>query len=252
MHSLKLVSFSAACGFILSLICGFFSKSSFVKIFFIALLWALIFAAMAFLIYLVYSKFLDVATDGEVVVNSTTVDLNDNKPAVGQNVDLIIQDQELERSQSLNHYDVGDNHQMLTDDDIKKKSIREQNSISIDNDFSSHNSVQNESQSFVPVRNLETVTNVSGTESKKYDEIQSVSSNEDEQIDTLPDMGNMGFSSSQEDIPFASSKGGDSINYDDSFSESSFGTEKKDVSADEVQDASLMAKAISSILSEET
>lgn len=236
MQNIKNVSVFAACGFVLSLISGIFSKSGILKVFGIALLWALIFAALSFLISIIYSKFLDVPSDGESVQSSKEA----VSSMVGQNIDLVIQDQELERGESSNHYNVGNNHQMLSESDIKNKEIKEANIDSLP---------QNSNPDFVPIRNLETFKNVSSVEAKQYTETESkVEKDNNQELDTLPDMSEMVPSSiSGNQVSFSS----DNSNFGGSFSESSFSS-SKDVSQDEVKDASLMAKAISSILSEET
>ena len=59
MQNLKFLSISAGIGFVLSLVCGFFSHSSFSRIFLIALLFACIFGILGFIISFIYNKFLN-------------------------------------------------------------------------------------------------------------------------------------------------------------------------------------------------
>ena len=64
MKNIKFVAICAASGFVLSLICGFFSKSGFGRIFLIALLFGVIFGGLSFGISLIYDKFLNVEASG--------------------------------------------------------------------------------------------------------------------------------------------------------------------------------------------
>ena len=158
MKNIKFVAICAASGFILSLICGFFSKSGFGHIFLIALIFAVIFGALSFGISVIFDKFLSVDT---VAVDSGSSDSAEGpdgisaagaKPVLGQHVDLVIQEEELEHSGNQNHYDVGENHQMLNEGDYATNGEQTEEQVVVP---------KNE---FVPVRNKETVTNFSGSE----------------------------------------------------------------------------------------
>ena len=116
MKNIKFVAICAASGFILSLICGFFSKSGFGRIFLIALLFGVIFGGLSFGISLIYDKFLDVEASGaENPAGSEgfSVAAAPEKKTLGQHVNIIIQEEPLEQSGNTNHYDVGENHQII-------------------------------------------------------------------------------------------------------------------------------------------
>ena len=64
--NIKFISISAGIGFVLSLFCGFFSHSSFIRILLVALLFAIVFAIIAILISFLYNKFLNLDnSDGD-------------------------------------------------------------------------------------------------------------------------------------------------------------------------------------------
>lgn len=231
MKHMKFCSRFSVIGFVLSLFFGIFSKSGFFKVVLIALVWAIAFFALGMLISFVFDKFLAVETSE--YDSNMPQSAGGAKESVGKNVDIVIQDQELDRSESSNKYNIGDKYQMLNDSDLTKAAKL---SEPVDN-----------GSAFVPVRNLETLTNISGTEAVKPSEIASKS----DSLDELPDMGDVSVAQSSE-IETVSS--GDSDGELDSIPESSFSsyTSKKNESAAEVQDASILAKAISSILADES
>ncbi len=251
MKNIKFVAICAASGFILSLICGFFSKSGFGRIFLIALLFAVIFGALAFGISFVFDRFLSVEavaveSSSDSPESSDGISSGTSKPQLGQHVDLVIQEEELEQSGNMNHYDVGDNHQMLNDNDYSQSGEQAQEEKVVP---------KNE---FVPVRNKETVTNFSGSESvtpaESENRMEAIAAQEEKSggdLDVLPDMSDLNVGSSGEG-------GGETIVLSDADSdESEFvhnatNYKSSDVKETEIGDASLMAKAISSILSEET
>lgn len=255
MRSAKSIGLFAACGFILSFVSGLFSHSSFLSVLIKALIFAVVFGLLGLGISFIFNKFLSDGSGGDFQGEYTA----DVAPAaaasssLGQNVDITIQDEELRPSESENHFVVGDNHQMLNDSDVR-------NSGSAASEKSS-------AQGFVPLRNFETVKNFSGkeavipaeavavekpVESSAPAEAQTTTAavnfgtnNADGGIDTLPDMENFVFSES-------SGSGDDSSDADtESEFVSSSGYHKKNDGPAEVQDAALMAKAISSVLSDE-
>lgn len=262
MRSAKYIGLFAVCGFILSFVSGLFSHSSILSVLLKALIFAVIFGLLGLGIYFIYSKFLSNGSagdfQGEYSADSSSVP---SASAVGQNVDITIQDEELAPSESENHFVVGENHQMLNESDIR-------------NSANGSNDAQNSSQGFVPLRNLETIKNFSGKEAVKpadavasentsasgnldevsdnanvqEAEISSANGNSDnagKAIDILPDM---------ENFVFSDNSGSDSDDDSDTGTDSEFvassGSRKKNEAA-EVQDAALMAKAISSVLSDE-
>ena len=255
MRSTKSIGLFAACGFILSFVAGLFSHSSILSVLIKALIFAVVFGLLGLGISFIFNKFLSDGSGGDFQGEYTA----DVAPAaaasssLGQNVDITIQDEELRPSESENHFVVGDNHQMLNDSDVR-------NSGSAASEKSS-------AQGFVPLRNFETVKNFSGkeavipaeavavekpVESSAPAEAQTTTAavnfgtnNADGGIDTLPDMENFVFSES-------SGSGDDSSDADtESEFVSSSGYHKKNDGPAEVQDAALMAKAISSVLSDE-
>jgi hypothetical protein len=256
MRGAKYIGLFARCGFILSFVSGLFSHSSILSVLLKALIFAVIFGLLGLGISFIYSKFLSDGTDGDYQsdysAGSSSVPAGGS--ALGNNVDITIQDEELAPSESDNHFVVGDNHQMLNDSDVR-------------NSYSGDAEGQNSAQGFVPLRNFETVKNFSGKEAVIPAEAVAVTtseepaagstpvenaspapssnrnSNEEGGIDTLPDMENFVFSESS-----------GSASDDDSDSDSEFvsmGSSKKNSGPAEVQDAALMAKAISSVLSDE-
>ena len=208
MRNIKFVSIFATCGFILSFVFGFFSHSSFISILLKALIFGAVFVGLGFLITFIFNKFL---------VDSDSLDLGgedngemsaDSSNFVGQNIDVVVKDEELTPSDGDNHFVVGDNHQMLKNSDIKEDSVN--NDFEGDDNSSSNNN-------FVPLRNAENSTNFSGVESVTPGEKPSPSSSDDdsemdENLDTLPDMDNISFGGSSD------SDGG----ADDTYADSSF------------------------------
>ena len=256
MRGAKYIGLFAVCGFILSFVSGLFSHSSILSVLIKALIFAVIFGLLGLGIFFIFNKFLSDGLSNEFQSDySAEPNPAAGQPsALGQNVDITIQDEELAPSESDNHFVVGDNHQMLNDSDVR-------------NSYSGDAEGQNSAQGFVPLRNFETVKNFSGKEAVIPSEAVAVTtseepaagstpvenaspvpssnrnSNEEGGIDTLPDMENFVFSESS-----------GSASDDDSDSDSEFvsmGSSKKNSGPAEVQDAALMAKAISSVLSDE-
>lgn len=260
MRNTKSIVFSAVSGFILSLIFGIFSKSGFFRVLLIALIWAVVFAGMAILINIIFEKFLAVegTPDYSSQTQSSPAGIVTQSSSVGNNIDIVVEDQELDRSESANRYSVGENHQMLNDSDISGKPEGESSSV------------QNDNPGFVPVRNLETFKNFSGTESVKPSEVASAKEEEleempevsgsgpesnvstaapvsssDDALDVLPDMG--------EYVTSGNTNTNDGFGYESSgYSDSSYGNNNKKVEGENMQNTELIAKAISSVLSAET
>ena len=247
MKNIKFITVCAASGFILSLICGFFSKSGFGRIFLIALIFGIVFGALSFGISLIFDRFLAVeaySTDSPAAADNSGVE----KKVLGQHVDLIIQEEPLENSGNDNHYDVGENHQMLNESDYNNSGMNKQ---------SSEQEVVVPKDEFVPIRNLETVNNFSSNESetpveaeKRREVIAQQEAMKGDDIDVLPDMSDFKVGSTD------SAQNNDDVVLSDS-SEASFVSsatnfKSSELKDGEIKDASLMAKAISSILAEET
>ena len=260
---IKLSAVFAAIGFILSFIAGFFSHSSIIFIFLKALLSALAFGILGFGINIVFEKFLndsseqDFSTDGLVQTAS--------QPQKGQLVDITIQDEELQESDSGNHFVVGSNRQMLNNADTARTASSAASTVkpavsaatapsdksevhasAEENKMAGSNMEAAASASgFVPVRNLETITSVSGKEAVKSSEISSPDENSapqnvDEELDVLPDMEGLSFAENDEDEGIDADTDSDFVSVHKKSGEES--------SAD-IKDAELMAKAISDVLS---
>lgn len=247
MKNIKFVSFSAGAGFILSLTFGIFSKSGILKVFLTALVFALIFAVLGFGLTFVYEKFLSL--DSSEIDSTKSTESKTVSSSVGNNVDIVIEDQELERSGSNNRFNVGENRSMLNTSDV----------VTSNNSSSDNSSVAEDSKSnFVPVRNLETLTNISGTEAvkpsavaNKSAEISESSSSKNDDLDVLPDFGNLGMPATP--MSSFSSSANDSIDeFSDTESSSVYTSKRNDVDTDKFQNTELIAKAISTVLSDES
>ena len=247
MKNIKFVSFSAGAGFILSLTFGIFSKSGILKVFLTALVFALIFAVLGFGLTFVYEKFLSL--DSSEIDSTKSTESKTVSSSVGNNIDIVIEDQELERSGSNNRFNVGENRSMLNTSDV----------VTSNNSSSVNSSIAEDSKSnFVPVRNLETLTNISGTEAvkpsavaNKSAEISESSSSKNDDLDVLPDFGNLGMPATP--MSSFSSSANDSIDeFSDTESSSVYTSKRNDVDTDKFQNTELIAKAISTVLSDES
>ena len=250
MKNIKSVAICAAAGFVLSLISGFFSKSGFGHILLMALIFAVVFGLLGFGISIVFDKFLNVesvAAEGSDSSGSEGFVPNPEKRNLGQNVDIVIQDEPLEPSSNPNRYDVGENHQMLNESDY--------NSSGASEEAGPEKIVPKDE--FVPIRNLETVSNFSGAESEtpkeaetRREAIVQQQKEKGAELDVLPDMSDLKLASDSEHPD------DDTVVISDSdeaqFVHNSTNYKSSEVGSGEIKDASLMAKAISSILSEET
>lgn len=247
MKNIKFVASFSVAGFILSLLFGLFSGAGFLHILINAIIFALVFGVLSFGISIIYDKFLAIDGDGngeDKLAESENPDLSTVKttPVLGQNIDFVVHDEELEQSGNSNHFDVGENHQMLNETDYN------------------HQQSQNESNAgkneFVPIRNLETVTNFSGSESITPGEsanrkkvAESIIS-ENDSLDVLPDMTEFAVAKPKSDDDSETIVVSDSE--EASFVHSATDLKTSDNGTGEVKDAALLAKAISSILAEET
>ena len=141
MKNIKFVSFSAGAGFILSLTFGIFSKSGILKVLLTALVFALIFAVLGFGLTFVYEKFLSLDSS-EIDSTKSTESKSTVSSSVGNNVDIVIEDQELERGGRNNRFNVGENRSMLNTSDV----------VTSNNSSSDNSSIAEDSKSnFVPV-----------------------------------------------------------------------------------------------------
>lgn len=250
MKNFKLTIGFAATGFLISLIFGLFSSSGFIKVILFALLFGIIFAGLSVLIQFLYGKFLTIEgeTDSGSVAGETNSVSGSSQSGVDSNhsVNIIIQDEELEQTGNSNHFDVGNNHQMLNESDMKAPLAAP---------------VEKEPENqYVPIRNRETVSNFSGVEAQTPDENTEKRASqadqvmqEDDTLDVLPDMSELnigGKPKSEDDYGFG---GNNSEDATDSISGITSDINKsRNDNPGEIQDAAIMAKAISSILSSES
>lgn len=274
MRNLKFIVGFTLAGFFLSLICGFFSHSNFLRVFLQAMLFAVIFALLAIIISVLFEKFLNdgvSGNEGDIGVENNAVDVQ-SIPRKGSKVDFVIQDEELPVSESENQFFVGENRQLLNDSDIATVSHTVEAGV--------HEHLQNNANDgFVPLQK-ESFENLTETEAKsereynnnsgagfsslpssenvKKDVVTGVESNTSENInsgfntgtsrsdskngdiDILPDMSEVTFEKKDED----------ESEVDSPFVSSGVNTSStRNFDGVDVKDASIMAKAISSILS---
>ena len=236
MKNSKLIIVSASAGFVLSFVFGLFSHSRFIRIFLTAVLFGLIFALIAILISFVYTKFLDIdgTAPGIALAGNGSAKASSN-----HTVDIVISESDLEQTGNSNHFDVGSNKQMLNASDMNAAeepdtSIPESGFVPLRTKETSSNFSQNEAVSPAAVSNSNSAAN-SG--------IQTVISGTT--LDELPDMGDVSFLQNSESDE-------ESIDLSENSDFISSALKYKDDNKNNIQDASLMAKAISSILSEET
>lgn len=233
MKGIKVIAVFSSCGFVLSFVFGLFSHSPIGIIFIKALITTVVFFVLGFLISFIYKKFLDDSLNEEI---SDSSDNNNSVNSKGQNIDITIQDEELEQSSSDKRFFVNDKHQMLNKSDIKQQS---------ENATTEHNS-------FVPIRNLENMTNISGTESVTPNEVNNEVQNNIIPNNTTPSKDGLDILPDMEGISFANNDNSLNEEYDTDTGESfSSSITRGSDSAPDVQNAELIAKAISSVLSNE-
>lgn len=246
MQKLKFASFSAAAGFLLSLMFGIFSHSTFIKVFLTALICAVVFGLLGFGISFIYGKFLKMDDLDSSVSSGTKAAGTAGSGSAGL-VDLVVQDEDLEQTGNSNHYDVGNNHQMLNESDMQKSAIAAENAMAM----AAASANREANGGFVPLRNAENYKNISGVEATPF---QSTSKSDSSDLDVLPEMGEVSSGNSEsssssgfESSPSPFNAGSDDYNFVQSISS---GRDEDPVA--EIKDASLMAKAISSILADES
>lgn len=278
MKNLKFIAGFSIFGFLLSIFSSLKNVSrSFGGRFFIALCFALGFGILAAAIMFVTQKF---------VLAENTADISDSGNSSGKNphnsvsgsqpVDIVVQDEDLPSEDGGSQFYVGENHQMLNDEDLqdmKKVSEPEETEDSGSSELRQKKEAENISETaaqikkensssvnagFVPLNFAENPSNISSVESKSVNDVKSSPESDDssasgennsEALDVLPDLealseavpsagsGSSGFS---ENSDFSENKNTVSASSGDSSTEKSSG-----------QDAELMAKAISTLLSKD-
>lgn len=249
MRKIKSVAVFAAIGFVVSFVFGLFSKRGFGFILLTALIFALIFAVLGLVIDLLFNKVLLDDSDSEQTIDSSVNSTDNAEAKKGQIVDFTIQDEDLPQGTSSNHFVVNDKHQILNATDVFQNSNDSKNP----NESSSDENAKAVNEGFTPLKKAETFDNISSKEAISPDSVQSNEQNVDfpenedsNDIDMLPDLDNFNFETkSAEDVDSSNESYKDS---DSSFSTSFTNSHRKtdDVG---IQDAALMAKAISSALS---
>lgn len=239
MRGIKIGAVFAVCGFLLSFVSGLFSHTSILSVLLKAVLFAVIFGILGFGIDFIFSKFLG----GEGADDFGIGTASDNSGSVKQNntghlVDITIEDEDLEKSTSDNHFVINESHQMLNESDLENKA------------GSGSGDGAAPENGFVPLKNLETLKSLSGKEAVHPDSavvpVESVvKTSSGDGLDVLPDMNNLSFENDSN-----SSTDESEVETDDDFV-SSAQVHKHNDEPTEIKDASLMAKAISSILSDE-
>lgn len=239
MRKIKTVAVFAIIGFVLSFVFGLFSRKGIGLVFLTALVFAIVFALLGFIIELLFTKVLleDSNSDlqPDVPINSN----NSDSEKKGQIIDFTVQDEELPQGTSSNHFVVNENHQILNETDVQN---------SKEEDKTSENEETSVDNGFKPLKNKETINNFSSKESFVPSSLTSLTENDNsEGIDVLPNLDDFNFNTkSTEETGSSNETYGDS---DSSFSSSFSSSQSKTPEDVGIQDAALMAKAISSALS---
>lgn len=278
MKNLKFIAGFSIFGFLLSIFSSLKNVSrSFGGRFFIALCFALGFGILAAAIMFVTQKF---------VLAENTADISDSGNSSGKNpnnsvsssqpVDIVVQDEDLPSEDGGPQFYVGENHQMLNDEDLqdmKKVSEPEETEDSGSSELRQKKEAENISETaaqikkensssvnegFVPLNFAENPSNISSVESKSVNDVKSSPESDDssasgennsEALDVLPDLDAL-----SEAVPAAGSdSSGFSENSDFSENKNTVPASSGDSSPEKSsgQDAELMAKAISTLLSKD-
>lgn len=271
MKNLKFIAGFSIFGFLLSIFSSLKNVSrSFGGRFFIALCFALGFGILAAAIMFVTQKF---------VLAENTADISDSGNSSGKNpnnsvsssqpVDIVVQDEDLPSEDGGPQFYVGENHQMLNDEDLqdmKKVSSELRQKKEAENISETAAQIKKENSSsvnegFVPLNFAENPSNISSVESKSVNDVKTVKStpesddssasgeNNPEALDVLPDLDAL-----SEAVPAAGSESsGFSENSDFSENKNTVSASSGDSSPEKSsgQDAELMAKAISTLLSKD-
>jgi len=230
MRGLKFVPLFAACGFILSLFSGLFSRSGILRILVQALIFGIVFGLLALLIRFLFLRYL-------YDDSSQNLESEPQAPAVGGKVDIVVEDEELPDSGSGNRFAVSGKHGILS---------------GAGDSGLSDVAGENASPDPVPVRggNSATDASVSRDGSAAGSAVRPAGNDGtavygDDDLDVLPDMDDVVVSDDRMDVSDGMSSGGGdyvpSVEHHSPSGTASAGG----------MDTELMAKAISSVLSEE-
>ena len=272
MRSIKALIVSAAFGFLLSFVFGLFSHAAILIVLLRALIIAVVFAGLGFGISLVSDKFLfDDSDSSDISVDSTPV----SNPSVGSKVDLFVHDEELSPGDSENNYYVDDNSkQMLNASDMKssKAPVFNQPQVSAAEDVAAPAAAAQAAAGEMPAIDADSAGNggvsqaapspsAGSAEGEKAGDVRAAEAGPSaspsqpdaaqtsgsEGLDTLPDMSSFVMENS-------SSSSEEEANDSSVESDSHFVTTVSHSSGSGdagIQDAAVMAKAISSVLSSE-
>ncbi|HAH63348.1 MAG TPA: hypothetical protein DCL73_14770 [Treponema sp.] len=255
MKNSKFIFGFAACGFLLSFVAGLFSHSGFGHIILMAAVFAVVFGALAFFIQFLMDGVLSI--DGQTVPAEAAAE---SVPKTGGVVDITIQDEELPAEENSPQFFVGDNHQMLNKNDYSAEgsddtgfSRQSESSIADVDTIQEADTAVPESKSseiggeadsddgFVPVPLQETAKNMSGAESVSPSD-DDIINLEDDTLDELPEL---------KDLKPAGAADYDDVDVVEDSDFSNAGDTKKTDVKNEIKDATIMAKAISTVLAKE-
>ena len=238
MRQVRFIAGFALGGFLISFFFGFFSRGGIGRMLLFAFIFAAVFAVVGFAVQFIGTTFLNIdgGTDGADVHGTT-----------GNNVDIVVQDEELPTEDGSPEFYVGGNHQMLNKEDYSgEKGGRfagaSDGSEGIDTTHAANGAALADAQTgqsddgFVPVGLHESARTISGKEAGvNSDDGFSL---KDDTLDDLPDL---------EDL----APSGEIIE-DTAFSAASDTTKKSDkASKYSEKDTTLMAKAISTALAKD-
>ena len=221
-------------GFLWSFIFGLFSHGSFIRMLIIALVFAAVFACLGFLITFLFDGILKIDV-GQLP--------SEEKRTSGGVVDIVVQDEDLPKDEDAPQFYVGENHQMLSEEDYAAVASHENIAENVDalreHDERAAPEEKNGDDGFVPTPLQESTATLSGKEVPKS--INGVS--KDETLDELPSFQDL-------QVLQAASFSHEQADADTDFSVSR--AEKKSSNAAfSEKDTALMVKAISTVLAKE-
>jgi len=237
VKQVRFIAGFALAGFLISFFFGFFSRGGIGRMLLYAFIFSAVFAVVGFAVQFIGSTFLniDASAGGEGEAPRGTT---------GNNVDIVVQDEELPTEEGSPEFYVGENHQMLNKDDYAggEKEGRSAGSGAVDTihavngDVLSADRTEQSDDGFVPVQLHENARTISGKEAGV--DSDDGFSLKDDTLDDLPDLEDLAPSGE--------------IVEDTAFSAASDKTKKSDkASKYSEKDTTLMAKAISTALAKD-
>lgn len=233
MKQVRFIAGFALGGFLISFFFGFFSHGGIGRMLLFAFIFAGVFAIVGFAVQFIASAFLHIGGETEAADASGTT---------GNNVDIVVQDEELPTEEGAPDFYVGGNHQMLNKEDYGGENGRTALDGSIDTIHAENGAAVSDAQTdqsndgFVPVGLHESAETISGKEAGV--DSDDGFSLKDDTLDDLPDLEDLAPSGE--------------IVEDTAFSAASDTTKKSDkASKYSEKDTTLMAKAISTALAKD-